>query len=117
MKYVSFILISFFLFGCDSTQDTKIIPPLAPSDLIEHSKEFEKQVISVSEKIHVAIGYSLANSIMVEAEEGKIIIDTTGTIETGREVDPYLIASTLIQLKQLYTRIIMVIMFLGQGHL
>ena len=86
MKYVSFILISFFLFGCDSTQDTKIIPPLAPSDLIEHSKEFEKQVISVSEKIHVAIGYSLANSIMVEAEEGKIIIDTTGTIETGREV-------------------------------
>ena len=86
MKYVSFILISFFLFGCDSTQDTKIIPPLAPSDLIEHSQEFEKQVISVSEKIHVAIGYSLANSIMVEAEEGKIIIDTTGTIETGREV-------------------------------
>ena len=52
MKYVSFILISFFLFGCDSTQDTKIIPPLAPSDLIEHSQEFEKQVISVSEKIH-----------------------------------------------------------------
>jgi alkyl sulfatase BDS1-like metallo-beta-lactamase superfamily hydrolase len=86
MKYVSFILISFFLFGCDSTQDTKIIPPLAPSDLIEHCQEFEKQVISVSEKIHVAIGYSLANSIMVEAEEGKIIIDTTGTIETGREV-------------------------------
>ena len=86
MKQGSLIFILFFLFGCDSTQDVQSIPPLAPSDLIEHSLEFEKQVISVSEKIHVAIGYSLANSIMVEAEGGKIIIDTTGTIETGREV-------------------------------
>ena len=86
MKQGSLIFILFFLLGCDSTQDVQSIPPLAPSDLIEHSQEFEKQVISVSEKIHVAIGYSLANSIMVEAEGGKIIIDTTGTIETGREV-------------------------------
>ena len=86
MKYASFIIILFVLGACDSTEDIKSIPPLAPEDLIQHSQEFKKEVISVNDAIHVAIGYSLANSIMIEAEGGRIIIDTTGTIETGRKV-------------------------------
>ena len=86
MKYCFFYLLLFILTACDSTQEAERISPLTPEDLIQHSQEFKKGVISVNDNIHVAIGFSLANSIMVEAEGGKIIIDTTGTIETGREV-------------------------------
>ena len=85
MKYAS-IIILFVLSACDSNELVKSIPPLAPEDLIEHSQEFKEEVISFNDAIHVAIGYSLANSIMIEAEDGRIIIDTTGTIETGRRV-------------------------------
>jgi len=86
MKYRAFYLLLFILAACDSSVEAERISPLTPEDLIQHSQEFKKGVISVNDNIHVAIGFSLANSIMVEAEGGKIIIDTTGTIETGREV-------------------------------
>jgi hypothetical protein len=42
-------------------------------NLIEHSKEFERQVLSYETPggaIHFAIGFGIANSIMVEGEEG-----------------------------------------------
>tara|TARA_Y100000590_G_scaffold136961_1_gene156743 strand:- start:3944 stop:5647 length:1704 start_codon:yes stop_codon:yes gene_type:complete len=86
MKKTFFALIVFFLIGCDVSKNEEVVLPPSPDELIEHSKEFKKEVISFYDSIHVAIGYSLANSIMVEANGAKIIIDTTGTIETGREV-------------------------------
>ena len=86
MKYFSFILLLIVLTACNQKEEMQITPALVPEDLINHSQEFKKGVLSFNDAIHVAIGFSLANSIMVEAEGGKIIIDTTGTIETGREV-------------------------------
>ena len=86
MKYIPFVLLSFLFLGCEPAKEIKLTPSLVPEDLKKHSDEFRKEVITVTEGIHVAIGFSLANSMMIEGEEGKIIIDTTGTIETGREV-------------------------------
>ncbi len=86
MKKIFCTLLILFLIGCDVSKNEEFVSLTTPDDLIEHTKEFKKEIISPHEFIHVAIGYSLANSIMVEAKEGKIIIDTTGTIETGREV-------------------------------
>ena len=86
MKYCSLILLLIVLTACNQKEEIQITPTLVPEDLINHSQEFKKGVLSFNDAIHVAIGFSLANSIMVEAEGGKIIIDTTGTIETGREV-------------------------------
>ena len=54
--------------------------------LKEHTREFKKEVVRVHEKIHVAVGYGLANSIMVEAPEGLIIIDTMETREEAQVV-------------------------------
>tara|TARA_B100000700_G_C15049764_1_gene859703 strand:- start:2001 stop:3698 length:1698 start_codon:yes stop_codon:yes gene_type:complete len=85
MRYFLYSFFILFLISCsDIVEEDEIF--LSPDDLIEHSKEFKKEIISIENTIHVAIGYSLANSIMVEGESGRIIIDTTGTIETGREV-------------------------------
>ena len=34
----------------------------------------------------MAIGYALANSILIEAPEGNIIVDTTEAVFTGKQV-------------------------------
>lgn len=44
--------------------------------LAEHTAEFEKGVIEVTDGVHVAIGYGLANSILIEGDDGVIIVDT-----------------------------------------
>ena len=86
MKFILIALLTFLFLGCEPAKEIKLTPSLVPEDLKKHSDEFRKEIITVTDGIHVAIGYSLANSMMVEGERGKIVIDTTGTIETGREV-------------------------------
>ena len=52
-----------------------------------HSREFDKkEVLHVSDNIHLAIGFGLANSIMIEGEDGIIIIDTMESPEAAKEV-------------------------------
>ncbi|XP_074642403.1 linear primary-alkylsulfatase-like [Tubulanus polymorphus] len=59
----------------------------APALLKEHSKEFDKpQVIKVADGIYVAIGYALANSIMLEGPDGVAIVDTTESVAVAREI-------------------------------
>jgi len=59
----------------------------AASKLSNHSNEFnKKEVLKVGKNVYVAIGYGLANSIMLEGEEGVIIIDTLESCEVAREV-------------------------------
>ena len=40
----------------------------APEKLREHTREFEQGIIKAGRNIHVAIGYGLANSILIEGE-------------------------------------------------
>ena len=54
--------------------------------LQEQSKQFKKEVIQVTDKVHVAVGFGLANSILIEAPEGLIIVDTMETLEESRAV-------------------------------
>ena len=42
--------------------------------------------MQVTEGVHVAIGYALGNSIMLDAPEGLIIVDTTESLEAGQNV-------------------------------
>ena len=56
------------------------------SSLAEHTKEFKKEVIKVTEGVWVAVGYGLANSIMLEGDEGLVIVDTMETLEEAEAV-------------------------------
>ena len=56
------------------------------SQLRAHSDEFRKEIIQVSEAIHVAVGYALANVIMIEGDDGLIIVDTTESIGAAEEI-------------------------------
>lgn len=44
--------------------------------LAAHSSEFRQEVIDVTDGVHVAIGFGLANSILIEGRDGAIIVDT-----------------------------------------
>ena len=58
----------------------------ANKSLAEHSKIFKKGVEQVRDNIYVAIGYGIANCIMIEGRDGVIIVDTMNTVEEAAEV-------------------------------
>jgi alkyl sulfatase BDS1-like metallo-beta-lactamase superfamily hydrolase len=62
------------------------IPAGANKALAEHSQLFKKGVEKVAGNIFVAIGYGIANSIMIEGDDGVIIVDTMTTMEEAAEV-------------------------------
>ncbi|MHA2379318.1 MAG: alkyl sulfatase dimerization domain-containing protein [Candidatus Thorarchaeota archaeon] len=56
------------------------------AELIAHTAEFEKRIYRVEDAIHVAVGYSLANSVMIEGDDGVIIIDVLEDMDAATEV-------------------------------
>ena len=89
-KFAAFSII-FFLLSCSDNQALDIDVPTTSKveKLIEHSKEFERQVISFKTpggKIHFAIGFGIANSIMVEGDGGNIIIDASDSVFEAEKI-------------------------------
>ena len=53
----------------------------------EHTQKFSPpKIVKVTDKIYSAVGYGMANSVMVVGDDGIIIIDTMLTYETAKEV-------------------------------
>ena len=86
MRLLQLLIILQLFVSCSETITLESSEPQTPNDLIAHSEEFKKELITVTDGVHVAVGYALANSILIEGENTNIIIDTTGTEETAREV-------------------------------
>ena len=86
MRQIKLLLIIQLFLSCSETTTLESTKPQTPEDLIAHSDEFKKELITVTDGVHVAVGYALANSILIEGEKTNIIIDTTGSEETAREV-------------------------------
>src|SRR2546425_4509037 len=51
-----------------------------------HSAEFRREVIKVTNGVWVAVGFSNANSVLIEGEGGSIVVDTTSDLEDAKEV-------------------------------
>ena len=84
-KYFSLSFIIAILYGCSDSVENKIDIPItsAVEDLVLHSEEFEQKILSYDTpggKIHFAIGFGIANSIMVEGDDGNIIIDAADSM-------------------------------------
>ena len=60
--------------------------PKVRATLAQHSAIFEKRVEKVTDGVYVAIGYALANSIMLEGDDGLVIVDVTESAESARDV-------------------------------
>jgi alkyl sulfatase BDS1-like metallo-beta-lactamase superfamily hydrolase len=66
--------------------------PLVPTktvshrDLAAHTHEFRQDVITVTDGVYVAIGFGLANSVLLEGNDGVVIVDTMESAEAAQEV-------------------------------
>ena len=87
MRNILIISILFIFLGSCSNSEDFDIPTISKLEKLEdHSNQFIKGIYSYENRIHVAIGYGIANSIMVEGDRGNIIIDTTDDISQAKEV-------------------------------
>jgi alkyl sulfatase BDS1-like metallo-beta-lactamase superfamily hydrolase len=57
-----------------------------PADLKALNADFARGVEEVTDGVFVAIGFGLANSIMIEGDDGIIIVDTMESVQQGEEV-------------------------------
>tara|TARA_B100001769_G_scaffold192670_1_gene153350 strand:- start:608 stop:2320 length:1713 start_codon:yes stop_codon:yes gene_type:complete len=89
-KLLTFLLCTFIISCSNSSSNDIDIPTTSEVEkLIEHSKEFDRQVLSYETPgglIHFAIGFGIANSIMVEGKEGNIIIDASDSVFEAEKI-------------------------------
>ncbi|RJP44960.1 MAG: MBL fold metallo-hydrolase [Desulfobacteraceae bacterium] len=80
--WMAAMIVPVLLAGCSSfkTQPDTIA---ANPDLAAHSSEFRQEVMEVADGVHVAIGFGLANSILIEGDDGVIIVDTMECAEAA----------------------------------
>jgi alkyl sulfatase BDS1-like metallo-beta-lactamase superfamily hydrolase len=66
---------------------TKIGPngEVANAKMIDHTKNFEKRTIKITDGVYQVIGVGLANTTMIEGKDGIIIIDTGDGMEEAQE--------------------------------
>lgn len=66
----------------------RIIKNAMPDEeLLKHSGEFSQpELIKVTDGVYVAVGFALANSILLEGPEGLVIVDVTESIESASEI-------------------------------
>ena len=58
MKYFFHLLLLSFLFSCSEEIEIEKTLPTTPEDLKEHSAEFTKEVIEVTDGVHMAVGFA-----------------------------------------------------------
>jgi alkyl sulfatase BDS1-like metallo-beta-lactamase superfamily hydrolase len=61
-------------------------PEVHPNLIAGYDYSFPPAVHKVTDGVYVAVGYDLANSIMIEGDDGIIIVDTLSTYEDAKEV-------------------------------
>jgi alkyl sulfatase BDS1-like metallo-beta-lactamase superfamily hydrolase len=54
--------------------------------LAAHTAEFEKEVYQVTDGVHQAVGFGLANSILVEGDQCVVVVDAMGSVESAGAV-------------------------------
>lgn len=58
----------------------------AAGSLKAHTKHFERKVYRVGNNVYSAVGFGLANAIMIEGDDGLIIVDTMESLQEARGV-------------------------------
>ena len=85
-----FIFIACILISACSKSEPVEAPKISKVEkLINHSEEFNKEVLTYETpggRVHIAIGFGIANSIMVEGIDGNIIIDSADSAFEAEEI-------------------------------
>jgi alkyl sulfatase BDS1-like metallo-beta-lactamase superfamily hydrolase len=72
--------------ACAPARVAAPVPTGANKSLSQHSRLFRRGVVRVTDNVWVAIGWGIANSVMIEGDDGLIIVDTMTTTEEAAAV-------------------------------
>lgn len=88
MKHLTIVLgITVLLFAaCSKPDPPKKLSVSSNPDLKAHTAEFRQEVIKVTDGVYVAVGFGLANSVLLEGDDGVIIVDTMESAEAAKPV-------------------------------
>jgi alkyl sulfatase BDS1-like metallo-beta-lactamase superfamily hydrolase len=86
MKRTTILLAGLLLAACHRQPSPPATAAPTPDALAAHSAEFKREVLNPADGVYVAVGYGIANSILLVGDGGVIVVDTTETAESAREV-------------------------------
>lgn len=69
--------------SCSSAEPPEPIDAGSNPDLRAQSEEFKQEVIKVTDGVYVAVGFGLANSVLLEGDDGVVIVDTMESAEAA----------------------------------
>lgn len=72
--------------GCHHPDALPATPVATPADLAAHSQEFRREVLQAAPGVWVAVGFGIANSILIEGDDGAIVVDTLESLESAQAV-------------------------------
>ncbi len=79
-----FVLV--LLIACASRPTPELTDVGSHPDLAAHSREFRQEVIRVTDGVYVAVGFGLANSVLLVGDDGVVIVDTLESAEAAAAV-------------------------------
>ncbi|MBN7796546.1 alkyl sulfatase dimerization domain-containing protein [Parahaliea mediterranea] len=62
------------------------VSPFINAELEAHSALFDKKIYRIGDNVYSAVGWGLANTIMIEGDDGVIIVDTGEDINSARTI-------------------------------
>ena len=85
---ILFYLLLAIIISCNDNKrsNTDNSAPFSDNIHVDDDFYFEKGIYQVVDNVYVAIGYGLANSILIVGDTGNIIIDTTEDPELGKQI-------------------------------
>jgi len=85
-NYVTALFVLILFAACTSQPVPELAQVESQPDLAAHSREFKQEVIRVTDGVYVAVGYGLANSILLVGDDGVVIVDTLESAEAAAPV-------------------------------
>lgn len=86
-RFILTLLAGLTMISCSglsrNSDSPRIIHSIEEGKLIEHSDEFQRTIYTVCDKVYSAVGYGLANSILIEGDDGLIIVDTLESMDAA----------------------------------
>ena len=91
MKFFPIIIALAIVTSCSKeVNDLSNIPQSSDLEgLINHTNEFNKEIYTYKTPgglIHIAVGFGIANSIMIEGKDGNIVVDATDSVSEAEMV-------------------------------
>jgi len=69
--------------ACSESQPPETLNVGSNPDLAAHSAEFKQEVIKVVDGVYVAVGFGLANSVLLVGDDGVVIVDAMESAEAA----------------------------------